>query len=202
MGDFVGEQREIDQPLLRHFDNSQPLAAELVGERLDRGAFAGAHIAVEQAVVAALAVEKRPCVVHNLAALPLVARQLVERHCVVVEHGTDVAVAPDKRLVAGEHSAAVLAVIFRHRLERAVKHTEAFGAVAAFPPGKGVGYLGDLIKSRISAQHLVALKISGEQNRLAVAAHGSESLIGELSFPAARGKTGEAVLIEQRRLGE
>ncbi len=201
MRQLFRQLRKLRELLLGHFHNAQPLTAIGVGHRLDGGAFTRAHVAVEQAVVAALAREEGACVVVHLSALPLIARKVVHAHRVVVQHGADVAVAPDKRLIAREHAAAVFAVPPRGALHGAVKQFERLGAGAALPAGQAVGDRLNRVVTGVCLQHLLALQGRGGKNSRAVAFGGAEHSLGKRSFGAARCGAGEAVFIKKRRFG-
>ena len=77
-GDFVNQKRKVNQPFLGDFDNPQAVLPKAVRNRLDGRAFACAHIAVEQAVVAASSLDKRDGVVDNLLALAFIAGKIVD----------------------------------------------------------------------------------------------------------------------------
>ena len=193
---LIDEAREVHERLLRHLDHAQAARVVLVQDRLHRGGFAGAAVAVEQAVVRRQAHEEGHGVVDRHAALDLVALEVAQRRAVRVFHRVNAVVVPDERAVARIHAAAVFAVKELEPVLQAAGARELLHRLAAAPGGQR-----EVLGARRAVLEQVGRRERAELQDHAQVAPGGFAQRGWDLAPGGR-RQREGVLVIERRLRE
>ena len=168
----------------------------LVQDRLHRGGFAGAAVAVEQAVVRRQAHEEGHGVVDRHAALDLVALEVAQRRAVRVFHRVNAVVAPDERAVSAHTCRS------RFRGKRARAGPPGCRCPRAAPPaGRSPGGQREVLGARRAVLEQVGRRERAELQDHAQVASGGFAQRGPGSRAGGR-RQREGVLVIERRLGK